>query len=149
MSDGCWRQGFAPPARAGPKLDLQTPWWRRRAVATGAGLSRHDDYPETPVPARRLQSRSTGSLACGAGGDDADAKHAHQDFGLGQRHPLDGEANRGIVLGAIAIFGAERAMLASNFLVDSLCVDFDTPCSGFKTIVSDLPAARLRRLPWL
>lgn len=29
-------------------------------------------------------------------------------------------------------------MFASNFPVDSLCVDFDTLDRGFKTIVSDL-----------
>ncbi|MCY1378128.1 hypothetical protein D9M69_657390 [compost metagenome] len=37
------------------------------------------------------------------------------------------------------MFGAERAMFASNFPVDSLCGSFDDIYGGFKRIVADLP----------
>jgi predicted TIM-barrel fold metal-dependent hydrolase len=45
---------------------------------------------------------------------------------------------------AIAIFGVERCMFASNFPVDSLCADFATIFSGFKEIVAHF--SRFERL---
>ena len=44
------------------------------------------------------------------------------------------------------VIGAERAMFASNFPVDSLCGSFDDIYSGFKHIVRDLPRADQERL---
>ena len=37
------------------------------------------------------------------------------------------------------MFGADRAMFASNFPVDSLCASFDTIYSGFKEIAARYP----------
>ena len=51
------------------------------------------------------------------------------------------EANRGVVLDAIEIFGADRAMFASNFPVDSLVADFETIFAGFDVITADLSEA--------
>ena len=39
----------------------------------------------------------------------------------------------------IAMFGAERAMVGSNFPVDSLCSGFDEILGGFKSILETLP----------
>ncbi len=47
---------------------------------------------------------------------------------------------------AIAIFGVERCMFASNFPVDGLCATFDAIFAGFKAIVADLDLAEQRRL---
>jgi predicted TIM-barrel fold metal-dependent hydrolase len=67
--------------------------------------------------------------------------------GLGQRgKPWRAEDNAWIVREIIAMFGAERAMFASNFPVDSLCGSFDDIYSGFKSIVRDLPRADQERL---
>ena len=54
--------------------------------------------------------------------------------------------NAWIVREIIGLFGAERAMFASNFPVDSLCGTFDDIYSGFKHIVRDLPRADQERL---
>jgi predicted TIM-barrel fold metal-dependent hydrolase len=60
--------------------------------------------------------------------------------GLGQRGKLwRVEENRWIIEQIIAMFGAERAMFASNFPVDSLCASFDTIYSGFKEIAARYP----------
>jgi predicted TIM-barrel fold metal-dependent hydrolase len=47
---------------------------------------------------------------------------------------------------AIAIFGTERCLFASNFPVDSLVGSFDVIFSGFMAIVADMPLAAQRRL---
>jgi predicted TIM-barrel fold metal-dependent hydrolase len=57
--------------------------------------------------------------------------------GLGQRDRLwTVSDNRWIVEEIIAMFGADRAMFASNFPVDSLCASFDTIYAGFKEIAA-------------
>src|ERR671918_1227478 len=67
--------------------------------------------------------------------------------GLGQPgKPWTIEANGPIVRDAIAIFGGERCMFASNFPVDSLCADFATIFTGFKAIVADLSRAEQSKL---
>jgi predicted TIM-barrel fold metal-dependent hydrolase len=67
--------------------------------------------------------------------------------GLGQRgRAWSADDNRWIVEEIVAMFGAERAMFASNFPVDSLCGSFDTIFSGFKQIASRYSEAEQRRL---
>jgi predicted TIM-barrel fold metal-dependent hydrolase len=67
--------------------------------------------------------------------------------GLGQRgRPWSVEDNRWIVEEIIAMFGAHRAMFASNFPVDSLCGSFDTIYSGFKRITAHYSQADQARL---
>jgi predicted TIM-barrel fold metal-dependent hydrolase len=51
-----------------------------------------------------------------------------------------------VVRDAIAIFGVERCMFASNFPVDSLVASLDTIFAGFKAIVAGRPAAEQRAL---
>jgi predicted TIM-barrel fold metal-dependent hydrolase len=46
---------------------------------------------------------------------------------------------RPFVREAIAVFGVERAMFASNFPVDRLYSSFDALYEAFHSIVSDLP----------
>ena len=60
--------------------------------------------------------------------------------------PWRAEDNAWIVREIIAMFGADRAMFASNFPVDSLCGSFDDIYSGFKQIVRDLPVADQQQL---
>jgi predicted TIM-barrel fold metal-dependent hydrolase len=55
--------------------------------------------------------------------------------GLGQAgQPWSADANRGVVLDAIDIFGPDRVMFASNFPVDSLVGSFHTIFTGFLDI---------------
>jgi predicted TIM-barrel fold metal-dependent hydrolase len=46
----------------------------------------------------------------------------------------------------IALFGAGRAMFASNFPVDSLCATYADIFGGFAEIVADLPTEDQRLL---
>ena len=68
--------------------------------------------------------------------------------GLGRAgQPWTAAANRRVVLDAIEVFGAGRAMFASNWPVDSLAADsLDTIFDGFQEIVADLGQAERRRL---
>src|SRR4029077_4505255 len=54
--------------------------------------------------------------------------------------------NRWIVEQVVAMFGADRAMFASNFPVDGLCGSFDTIFSGFKRIAARYSKAEQARL---
>jgi predicted TIM-barrel fold metal-dependent hydrolase len=51
-----------------------------------------------------------------------------------------------VVLRTIDLFGAERAMFASNFPVDGLVASFDTIYRGFAAIVQDFSPTDRRRL---
>jgi predicted TIM-barrel fold metal-dependent hydrolase len=148
MSDRHWRDGYALLARHGLSFDLQTPWWH---LPEAASLAR--DFPRTPIivdHAALPADRSAEGLAAWRAALAAAAREpniALKISGLGQRGARwQREANAPIVRDAIAIFGAERCMFASNFPVDSLVGSFDAIYSGFKAIVADRPLAVQRRL---
>jgi predicted TIM-barrel fold metal-dependent hydrolase len=148
MSDRHWRDGYALLARHGLSFDLQTPWWH---LPEAASLAR--DFPRTPIivdHAALPADRSAEGLAAWRAALAAAAREpniALKISGLGQRGVRwQREANAPIVRDAIAIFGAERCMFASNFPVDSLVGSFDAIYSGFKAIVADRPLAVQRRL---
>lgn len=138
MGDPAWRRGYALLDKYGLAFDLQTPWWH---LAEAAALTR--DFPKTQIilnhtglPADRTAEglagwrRAMETLA-------AEPNVAVKISGLGQpRQPWTVAANGPIVRDAIAIFGVDRCMFASNFPVDGLCAGFDTIFSGFKTIVA-------------
>jgi predicted TIM-barrel fold metal-dependent hydrolase len=142
MADAAWRTGYRELARRGLRFDLQTPWWH---LAEAARLA--TDFPDTLIilnhtglPADRSPEglagwkRAMRALA-------ACPNTAVKISGLGQAgRPWTVEANRDIVRTAIDIFGAERAMFASNFPVDSLCATYPTIFGGFRTIVADYAA---------
>jgi len=148
MGDPAWRRGFALLQKYGLSFDLQTPWWH---LAEAAALAR--DFPATRIilnhtglPADRSAdglARWREAMATFA----AEPNVAVKISGLGQPgHPWTVAANGPIVRDTIRIFGVERCMFASNFPVDSLCADFDTIFTGFKTIVGDLSHAEQLRL---
>jgi predicted TIM-barrel fold metal-dependent hydrolase len=148
MGDRHWRDGYALLARHGLSFDLQTPWWH---LPEAASLAR--DFPRTPIivdHAALPADRSAEGLAAWRAALAAAAREpniALKISGLGQRGVRwQREANAPIVRDAIAIFGAERCMFASNFPVDSLVGSFDAIYSGFKAIVADRPLAVQRRL---
>jgi len=148
MGDPAWRRGFALLQRYGLSFDLQTPWWH---LAEAAELAR--DFPDariilnhTGLPADRTEAGLAGwrqAMTLLA----AEPNVAVKISGLGQPgRPWTVAANGPIVLDTIRIFGVERCMFASNFPVDSLCAEFDTIFTGFKTIVRGFAAAEQRRL---
>jgi len=148
MGDPAWRRGYAMLERYGLSFDLQTPWWH---LAEAALLAR--EFPRTQIilnhtglPADRSPNGLAGwrqAMATLA----AEPNVALKISGLGQPgRPWTVEANRPIVRDAIALFGLECCMFASNFPVDSLCADFDTIFAGFRRIVADLGRAEQQKL---
>ncbi len=148
MGDPAWRRGYALLAPNGLSFDLQTPWWH---LAEAADLVQA--FPETQLilnhtglPADRSDEGLAGwreAMRILARNSNAAVKIS----GLGQRgQRWSADANRGVVLDTIDIFGVDRCMFASNFPVDSLVGDYRTIFSGFAEIVSDLPAAEQEKL---
>jgi predicted TIM-barrel fold metal-dependent hydrolase len=138
MSDEKWRRGYALLERHGLHFDLQTPWWNLDEAIV---LAR--DFPRTLIVLNHAGLPADRSEAGLAGWHRAMSRFASEPnvrvkiSGLGQRdRPWTVVGNRWIVEEIVAMFGAERAMFASNFPVDSLCGSFDAIFTGFKTIAS-------------
>ncbi|MEI2417041.1 amidohydrolase family protein [Orrella sp. JC864] len=148
MSDERWRRGYAALQAHGLHFDLQTPWWNlHEAVA----LAR--DFPGVTIILNHAGLPTDRSPEGLAGWREAMAALAGQPntavkiSGLGMRgKPWTVEDNGPIVRDIVAMFGAQRAMFASNFPVDGLCASFDTIFTGFKRIVADLPDAQQQAL---
>jgi predicted TIM-barrel fold metal-dependent hydrolase len=148
MSNEKWRRGYAELERHGLHFDLQTPWWNLDAAQK---LAR--DFPRTLVILNHAGLPSDRSAAGLTGWHAAMARFAEAPnvrvkiSGLGQRgKPWRVQDNRWIVQEIIAMFGAERAMFASNFPVDSLCASFELIYSGFKEIAASYPLKDQERL---
>ncbi len=148
MSNERWRRGYAELERHGLHFDLQTPWWN---LGEAQRLAR--DFPRTLVILNHAglpSDRSADGLASwhAAMAGFADQPNVRVKIsGLGQRgKPWRVLDNRWIVEEIVAMFGAERAMFASNFPVDSLCASFDTIYSGFKEIAARYPKGDQERL---
>ena len=146
MSDERWRSGFARLRGHGLRFDLQAPWAQ---LEEAARLAR--DFPDTGIilnhtglPADRSRSGIAGwrkALQDLAACPNAAIKVS----GLG----VPGEAwtaasNREVVLAAIDLFGAGRAMFASNFPVDGLCASFDAIATGMREILRGHAASEQR-----
>jgi predicted TIM-barrel fold metal-dependent hydrolase len=140
MSDPAWRRGFAELARLGLNFDLQTAWWN---LDEAVQLAR--DFPETTIvlnhtglPADR-DERSLTAWARALERFAACPNTVVKVSGIG----VPGvrwtpELNARVVLTAIAIFGADRAMFGSNFPVDSLCATLREIVDGMRAITSGL-----------
>jgi predicted TIM-barrel fold metal-dependent hydrolase len=148
MDDPRWRRGYALLERHGLSFDLQTPWWHFDAAAQLA-----DDFPNTTMIVNHTglpSDRSADGLARWRAAMEHLARSPNvclKISGLGQTNlPWTVGANGGIVRDAIAIFGVERCMFASNFPVDSLCASFAAIFDGFREIVADRGDAHQRML---
>ena len=69
------------------------------------------------------------------------------EFGL-KDSPWDYDSNRRIVTEAIAIFGIERCLFASNFPVASLRIDYDTLVRSLSRVLADRSPADRDRFFW-
>ena len=56
------------------------------------------------------------------------------------------ELNGPVVSEAVALFGAARCMVASNFPVDGLLATYDEVMGGFRALIAPLPEAEQRRV---
>jgi predicted TIM-barrel fold metal-dependent hydrolase len=148
MDDPRWRQGFALLERHGLSFDLQTPWWHLDAAAD---LAR--EFPNTPIIINHTglpTDRSEQGLAGWRKAMDVAAQLANvflKISGLGQAgKPWTLAENGPIIRDAIAIFGVQRCMFASNYPVDKLCAPFETIFAGFRAAVSGRPISDQRKL---
>ena len=148
MDDPRWRAGFALLERFGLSYDLQTPWWHLDAAAALAA-----DFPRTQIIINHTglpADRSAEALAAWRRALELAAAQpnvALKISGLGRPGlPWSVEANAPIIRDAIAIFGAERAMFASNYPVDRLAGSFEAIYDGFFAAVAERPAEELRQL---
>ncbi len=143
-----WRDGFALLARHGLHFDLQTPWWHLDAAAE---LAR--DFPDTTIILHHTglpADRSPEGLAAWRSAMQLLAREANvavKISGLGvPGERWTAELQGAVVRDAIAMFGTERAMFASNYPVDSLVATFDEIYGSFLELTRDLPEAVRRRL---
>lgn len=148
MDDPAWRKGYAMLAEYGMSFDLQTPYWHLEAAAELAA-----DFPQTLIiinhnglPADR-SDEGLGAWRRALEGMALFDNVALKISGLGlPGRPWRVEDNRPVVRDAIAIFGTDRCLFASNFPVDSLVADFTTIFAGYREITRDLPDAEIRKL---
>lgn len=143
-----WRSGFALLAKHGLHFDLQTPWWHFEAAAELA-----HDVPGTVIIVNHTglpADRSAEGLAGWRGAMELLAQEPNvmlKISGIGvPGHRWTPELQGPVVRDAIGIFGAERAMFASNFPVDSLVATFDEIFGSFLEITRGLPNDARRRL---
>ncbi len=148
MDDPAWRSGYALLGRHGLSFDLQTPWWHLDAAAE---LAR--DFPETQIVINHTglpSDRSVEGLAAWRRAMEIAAGQGNVALkisGLGRRGlPWTVEANGPVIRDAIAIFGVDRCMFASNYPVDKLAGPFETIFDGFRAVVADRPDADRRKL---
>jgi predicted TIM-barrel fold metal-dependent hydrolase len=148
MDDPKWRRGYALLERYGFSFDLQTPWWHLDAAAELAA-----DFPKTQmiiVHTGLPIDRSADGLAGWRRALESVAAHGNVAIkisGLGQPGaPWTLAANGPVIREAIAIFGADRCMFASNYPVDRIVGSFETIYGGFRAAVADRPAEEQRRV---
>lgn len=150
MCDVTFREGFKRLADYGLAFDLQTPWWHLHEAIEMASLS-----PSTLIVLNHAglpSDRSPAGLAgwCKALAAFAELPQARikiSGLGLPDR-PWQLSDNEAIIRACIDIFGAERAMFASNFPVDGLCGSFETIFSGFQTVAKNYPEHVQDQLFW-
>ena len=148
MDDPKWRRGFALLEQYRFSADIQVSWQQADALAALAA-----DFPKTQiviVHAFLPNDRSEEGLR---GWRRALEKAAAQPnvaikvSGLGQPNtPWTLAANGAVIRDAIAIFGAESAMFASNYPVDRIVGTFQTIYDGFRAAVADRPLREQRAL---
>jgi predicted TIM-barrel fold metal-dependent hydrolase len=148
MDDPRWRSGYALLQTHGLSYDLQTPWWHLDAAADLAA-----DFPRTQIVINHTglpADRSPDGIAAWRRALETVARApnvALKISGLGQRGVTwTTEANGPVVRDAIAIFGVDRCMFASNFPVDRLTVDFKTMFDGYRDAVAAFTPEQQRKL---
>jgi predicted TIM-barrel fold metal-dependent hydrolase len=137
MAEARWREGYARLAPLGLHFELQAPYAQ---LDEAARLAR--DFPgttmvlnHTGLPASHDMRGWRAAMAELAACPNVMLKIS----GMGV--PV-----REFVLGALELFGVERAMFASNYPVDSLRASFTTIYSGFEEITHGMPEVERRAL---
>jgi len=150
MQDDKWLQGFALLQKYGLSWDLRVPYWH---LVEAAEVARQ--FPRVPIVLNHTGfpwDRSEEGLAAWRRGMEAVARQPNvhvkvSEFGL-KDSAWDYESNRRVVLEAIAIFGMERCIFASNFPVAGLRIDYDTLVSSLNGMLADFSQADRDRFFW-
>jgi predicted TIM-barrel fold metal-dependent hydrolase len=139
MQDERWLRGFAHLETYGFSWDLRVPYWH---LVEAAEVAR--SFPRTPIVLNHTGfpwDRSPDGLAAWRRAMEILAREPNvhlkvSEFGLKDR-PWDYESNRRIVLDAIAIFGIQRCMFATNFPVAGLRVGYDQLVTAVSRMLKD------------
>jgi predicted TIM-barrel fold metal-dependent hydrolase len=150
MQDNKWLQGFALLDKYRLSWDLRVPFWH---LAEAAEVAR--SFPQTPIVLNHTGfpwDRSEDGLAAWRRAMEriAGQPNVHlkvSEFGL-KDAAWDYESNRRVVREALAIFGIERCMFASNFPVAGLRVGYDELVRAMRRMLADLPPADQERFFW-
>jgi predicted TIM-barrel fold metal-dependent hydrolase len=150
MQDERWLAGFALLEKYGLSWDLRVPAWHlAEAAAVAHAFPRtrivlnHTGFPwdrseEGLARWRRLMERIAA---------EPNVHLKVSELGL-KDQPWEYESNRRIVLDAIAIFGIERAMFATNFPVAGLRVGYDALVRAVSRMLAPFPAEARERFFW-
>ncbi len=150
MQDDAWLKGFALLEKYKLSWDLRVPFWHLEEAAAVARA-----FPRTPIVLNHTGfpwDRSEEGLAAWRRGMEAVAREPNvcvkiSEFGLKNR-AWDYHENRGIVLDAIAIFGIERAMFASNFPVAGLRIGYGALVAALSRMLADRPPEAREQFFW-
>jgi len=150
MRDDSWLTGLSRLERHGLSFDLRVPYWHLAEAAAVAAL-----FPNIPIALNHTGfpwDRSAEGLKAWRAAMEVIARRSNvhlkiSEFGL-RDQPWNYDSNRAIVRDALAIFGTERCMFATNFPVAGLRVNYDSLVRAVARMVSDLPAADRDGLFW-
>ncbi len=143
MHDDAWLQGFSLLQTLGLSWDLRVPCWHLEEAAEVAR-----QFPRVPIVLNHMGfpwDRSPEGLAAWRAGMARLAREPNvhikvSELGL-RDQPWRLQDNRAVVREAIAIFGIERCMFASNFPVASLRIGYRALVSAMQQILDDFDDA--------
>lgn len=150
MQDPRWLRGFALLEKFELSWDLRAPPWHLEEAAEVAA-----SFPRIRIALNHTGfpwDRSEAGLALWRNGMEALARQPNvlvkvSEFGLKDR-PWEFDSNQRVVRDAIAIFGPERSMFASDAPVSGLRIAFDPLVRAMKRMVSYLPQPDQERFFW-
>lgn len=148
MQDPKWRAGLDLLRKHDLSWDLRVTWWHLEEAADVVKehpqlrvVLNHTGYPlDRSAAALKVWRRGMEALAA--------LPNVHCKLsGLPELGaPFTVASNKPIIRDAIAMFGVDRCMFASNFPVDGLKGSWDYIYSVYKMSVADLPLADRRKL---
>ena len=150
MRDDKWLQGLSRLQRHGLSFDLRVPYWHLKEAASVAA-----QFPHIPMVLNHTGfpwDRSDEGLSAWRGSMEIIARQPNvhlkiSEFGL-RDQAWDYASNRIVVREALAIFGVERCMFATNFPVAGLRIDYDGLVRAVARMVADLPETEREALFW-
>lgn len=150
MQDEKWLRGFALLERYGLPWDLRVPFWHLEEAAAVARA-----FPRTPIILNHTGfpwDRSEEGLAAWRRGMAALAREPNvwvkvSEFGMKDR-AWEYDENSRIALDAIAIFGIERSVFATNFPVASLKIGYDALVVAMSRMLADRSSEDREKFFW-